>query len=502
MALTVDAYRARLEAMNADSGEEWYRHFAGLKPTLELTAVDEEFEDLFTVQAYRDLVEADAPAELRRAAAEGHLSAATRPITDRIATREATLEVTVEGTAIPYREVAPVLVNERDAVRRRALYDARSGVVEDAINPMLEEALEVERERVADLGAPTLRALYEGFGWDLDGLLAQTADVLAQTQRLHERELDRALRSRVGVPLESAGPQDVSRLWRAPEFDGAFPADRALPALRGTLAGMGIDLERQPNIELDIDSRPGKIPRAFCAPILVPDRVMLVILPQGGHDDWLALFHEAGHAEHFGHMARTLPAEDRVRGDNAVTEGWAFLFDHLVTTPAWLGWRIDAPPVDYAQFNALYDLHMLRRYCGKFAYELELHGGAPAEALGERYVHHLGAATIVAPPEANRLVDVDPLFYCTSYLRAWAFAAQVSRHLEERYGREWFRSRKAGLLLRELWELGQSLDADRLLRELTGETLSFEPLLEISRERLAVFHPAQMSASSSARARR
>ena len=88
---------------------------------------------------------------------------------------------------------------------------------------------------MAELGSPTLRALYEGFGWDLDGLLAMTEDVIAQTERLHERELDRALRSRVGVPLDSAGPQDVSRLWRAPEFDTAFAADRALPALRGTL---------------------------------------------------------------------------------------------------------------------------------------------------------------------------------------------------------------------------------------------------------------------------
>src|SRR6185503_12397357 len=237
--------------MNADSGEEWYRHFAGLKPTLELAAVDEEFEELFTLEACQELAAAEAPAELRRAAVEGHLTAATRPITDRVATREAVLEVT------------PALVNEPDAMRRRALYDARSAVVEDAINPMLDEALAVERERVVELGAATMRELYEGFGWDLDGLLAMTEDVIAQTERLHERELDRALRSRVGVPLDSAGPQDASRLWRAPEFDTAFPADRALPALRGTLEGMGIDLERQPNIELDIDGRPGKIPRAF-----------------------------------------------------------------------------------------------------------------------------------------------------------------------------------------------------------------------------------------------
>ena len=64
----------------------------------------------------------------------------------------------------------------------------------------------MERERVAELGSPTLRALYEGFGWDLDGLLAMTEDVIAQTERLHERELDRALRSRVGVPLDVRRP--------------------------------------------------------------------------------------------------------------------------------------------------------------------------------------------------------------------------------------------------------------------------------------------------------
>ena len=63
---------------------------------------------------------------------------------------------------------------------------------------------------------------------------------------------------------------------------------------------------------------------------------MLVIQPIGGPDDWRALFHEAGHTEHYAHTSADLPFEHRRRGDDAVTEGWALLFEGMISTPAWL----------------------------------------------------------------------------------------------------------------------------------------------------------------------
>ena len=78
-----------------------------------------------------------------------------------------------------------------------------------------------------------------------------------------------------------------------------------------------------------------KTPRAFCAPIEIPDRVVLVIQPIGGADDWRALFHEAGHTEHFAqHLAATCRWRSKRLGDNAVTEGWAMLLQHLTDEPA------------------------------------------------------------------------------------------------------------------------------------------------------------------------
>jgi hypothetical protein len=77
---------------------------------------------------------------------------------------------------------------------------------------------------------------------------------------------------------------------------------------------------------------------------------------------------------------------------------------------------------------------------------------------------------------------VDGGFYCTYYLRARAFEAQLSEWLRERYGRNWFAQREAGSLVRELWELGQSLNADALLREVTGRSIDFGLLSDRPRE--------------------
>ena len=164
---------------------------------------------------------------------------------------------------------------------------------------MYEEAVELERELTTDLGAATVLELYERFDYDPRGVERETSAYTSETDALYRERIDSALRGRVGVGLEDASISDFTRLWRAPEFDAGFTTERAVPALRATLAGLGIDLDAQRNVELDIESRPGKRPRAFCAPIRVPGRVVLVILPQGGQDDYQALFHEAGHTEHF-----------------------------------------------------------------------------------------------------------------------------------------------------------------------------------------------------------
>jgi hypothetical protein len=484
MPVAVDTYRARLEEMTAEVMEEHYLHAAGRKPTFEIASVYERYADLTTLEQARALA-TGAPVELHRFACEAYIGDGTKHVSEEIANAEATLVVPVDGEEVPYREVTPRLLNEPDRARRRRLYDARCAVTAEHMNPLHERADARVRELVGDLGAGSTLELYERFGYDPRRLHRSTEAFLADTEALYRRHMDAELRRRVGVPLADARPPDLARMWRAPELDAAFPTDGALPALRETLAALGIDLEAQANVELDVEARPGKRPRAFCAPIRVPGRVVLVMLPQGGQDDYRALFHEAGHAEHFAGMPADLPAEDRLLGDNAVTEGFAFLFEHLLSDPAWRRARMGEEAPEYARFAALYKLFLIRRYAAKLAYELELHAGGGRERLPARYAELLSGAVGVPYPETDYLEDVDGGFYCTCYLRAWAFEAQLREHLRSRFGTDWFRRKAAGDLLRELWSLGQSLRADELLRELTGEPIRFEILADEARAQLA-----------------
>jgi hypothetical protein len=483
--IAVPEYRERLEEMTAEALEEYYAHSAGHKRTYDIAEVYERHADLSTLEQAQALAAEGAPVELRRFAAEAYIGNGVKHLSEDIANTEASLTVAFDGEEVPYREVRPRLMNEPDPARRRDLHARRCAVTEEHLNPMYEEAVELERELTADLGAPTVLALYETFDYDPRGVDRDTAALTADTDTLYREQIDAALRRRVGVGLDDASLPDFTRLWRAPEFDAGFVSERALPALRATLSGLGVDLDSQRNVELDIEARPGKRPRAFCAPIRVPGRVVLVILPQGGQDDYQALFHEAGHTEHFAFTDPGLPAEQRLLGDNAVTEGFAFLFEHLLSDPAWLHSQLDFGPVEeYIRFTALQKLFFVRRYAGKLAYEIELHSGKALDTLPDRYAERLTAAVGVEYPRGDYLEDVDGGFYCTCYLRAWAFEAQLRDHLKSRFGSDWFRRRAAGDLLRELWGLGQSMRADDLLRELTGEPIRFDVLADEARAAL------------------
>jgi oligoendopeptidase F len=419
-------------------------------------------------------------------ACAGYLGSFVSAEAERVAELEATLTAEVDGEEIPYRMLRPRLMNEDDRGVRERVEAARNELTEEHLNPLELQAAQVVQREIRRLGAKSYADLYRSFGLPLDDLAEQCRRLLADTEDLWERTGDRFFRSRIGLGLDEVTRWDVGRAWRGVEWDSAFPAAGMLPALEATLAGFGIDLREQPNVELDLEERPNKDPRAFCSPIEVPGRVVLVLKPQGGPDDWRALFHEAGHTEHFAHTDASLSPEERRLGDNAVTEGWAMLLEYLTTEPAWLERQLDfSRPYEFAAEGAAQLLWIVRRYSAKLLYELEFHAADDVTALRPRYVELLGDATKVEPSASDYLGDIDDGFYASEYLRAWAFEAQLRAYLRERFGNAWFSRREAGSLLRELWAEGQKPTADELLRDVAGERLELAAVGDRIREALA-----------------
>jgi hypothetical protein len=486
----IDALSADADRFIAELDEETYLHYAGLKESYDLAPIYERHErltQLDTALALGASVDGDRRRrELWKFACEGYLGNFVSEEEERVAELEATLTATVDGEEIPFRMLKPRLGNEEDRDVRARVEAARNELTEEHLNALQLQAAQVVQRETRRLGATNYADLYRSFGFPLDDLAEQCRRLLAETEDLWQEAGDRFFRSRVGIGLGELKRWDLGRAWRGADWDAAFPAEAMLPALEVTLAELGIDLRGQQNVELDLEERPNKDPRAFCSPIEVPGRVVLVMKPQGGPADWRALFHEAGHTEHFAHTAPSLSPEERRLGDNAVTEGWAMLLEHLTIDPVWLERRLDFPrPYEFAAEGATELLWLVRRYSAKLLYELEFHTAGDLTALGPRYVELLSDATKVEPAAIDYLGDIDDGFYASQYLRAWALEAQLRAHFRERFGNAWFSRREAGSLLRELWSEGQKPTADELLREVTGEKLELAAVADRIRESLA-----------------
>lgn len=469
--MDLDAYRSEAEEFLSALTREHYLHFAGHKPEFEIEAVYERHAALFAREAVEEL-RPTGERELLEFAVQGFLGQATKREEAELARREAELEIELDGEAIPFRQSSVVQANEPDADRRAAIEAARNEVTEAELNPLHLRAHERTARLVRELGWPHMVAMCEELsGIDLHELQRQTSAFLASTEARYEPALEPELQRRLGFGFDRLRRSDLAAFFRAPDLDAAFPADKLVDALDETLALMGFDLHGQANVTVDAAQRPTKSPRAFCAPVRVPEEIYLVIAPVGGRDDFEALFHEAGHTEHFAHADDALPFERRFLGDNSFTEAFAFLFQHLCHDPGWLRDVLGAddpePIVRHAEATLFF---FLRRYSAKLGYELRLHGNHNGDLAGE-YARRLSEALHVDWPRATWLADVDPFFYAACYLRAWVLERQVAHALSEEFGNRWWAERAAGDRLRAIWSRGQRAHGEELLAELGGEPL-------------------------------
>jgi len=481
MSVDLDAYRARAEQFLSDTDREYYLHYSGQRDEFQIEEVFDRHSALFTREAADSLRAAGAPRELVEFAVEGHIGRETRHLSAELARREAALEVEWDGEPVPYRAVAVLEANEPDSDRRAALDAARNELTEAQLNPVLLELLERTHAITRELGWLSVRDMCEELsGIDLGELGEQTAAFLADTEDRYETVVEPCVRDQLGLGFRELRRSDLPAFFRAPALDAHFPAERLMPSLTATFSGMGIELERQPGVTIDTEVRPKKSPRAFCSPVRVPDEVYLVIAPVGGREDYAALFHEAGHTEHYAHTDASLPVEHRYRGDNSVTEAYAFLFEHLTEDPTWLrhclGVEDTAAIEDHSRAAKLV---FTRRYAAKLAYELALQGGGPPDGFDAVYARELTEALHVQWPAVTWLADVDPFFYSARYLRAWALETHLRRALVERFGETWFAEPAAGDFLRELWSAGQGPEgAEGMLAASGGGSLDFSALVD------------------------
>lgn len=386
---------------------------------------------------------------------------------------ETSLSLDVGGERYPYRALLREIQRETNPDRRaaleRALLEARM-----ELTPIRAEFFLRAREAAASVGGE------DYIDWrsrlsriDIEAVASQARSILDETDDMAQDALDWLLRRRVeGCSGQPIRQHDYLFATRAAHLDPML-APGELWRIDDFLEKMGLDPTGGGHIIRDDEPQPNKSPRAFCVPVKVPEQIHLVLPTTGGLPQWRALLHELGHALHFAHTSPELPIELKRMGDASLSEGFAILFDHLLTNPIWVKRVLKLPAHDadnLVRTAASASLLTTRRHCAKLIHELAFHRGDPDAP--ELYVELGRRALGFQPPEAGHLLDIDPELYVSRYVRAWMFEALAHEELREQYDEDWFLNPKVGSLLRSLFRSGQRENLDEMAARAMGQQLA------------------------------
>ncbi len=489
MESAINALVKRLDSFLFELGSMHYRYGAGLTSDLPVEQLYREYPEFArpeTFQQVREAVEDKRTDERKRVRFKLLLEFLAGQVEDAIAAGSMEEIATLEANGtVPMEQPVPF----REAIARlprEAQREAR-GLIEKGLGEFLWEnqgpyarRREAAAKTAEVLHYPSYLALRDAVtGYSAQALAQECEEVLQQTEAAYRdvlayvlKKVDESVRP---LPSGNARRHDLQRAAVAPWMAEHFRREDLLPAISRCFLDMGLHPNAEGRILLDAEDRPGKTSRAFVADLKVPDDIRLVVRPGGGLDDYFSLLHEYGHAQQLAYVSRAAPIEERRLGDLSVTEGYAYLFDHLLLDEAWHKRYLRLPqPVarEAARIAAFNNLFLLRRYAAKLPYELELYARGPERAMAEAYQTRMSEALFAGVHKGFFLYDVDPQLYATRYLRAWAFEARLHSVLQERYNEDYWRNPATGSWLKENFARGQRDDAEALAKQLGGKALS------------------------------
>ena len=429
----VDAIEKETATVVRAIDEALWNHWTTGAP-LDLAAASKGHVSLFSKQSLQTLRRARElrPADVRRISNLEHwlggelLARGVAAESEALANLEASTTFTVDGKELPWRDLNKLLVNEKSAVKRRALWNGSHAAalrLDAAIVRRDEKAREV---LVAlDLPAP-LDFAAEARGLELDALQKSATEVLTRTDAEWKSTLQALADAEVKLPLTALTRGELPRLLKVPaaveaEFPRAKIATRAVQTL-GTLGVYG-----SPGLTLDLAEAAKKNPLPLTvAP--APNDVRVSVKPVGGLRDQQAVLGELGAALALHGAKSGSFAIDRL-GSPSDTLRSSELFASLLTEDAWLAANeVNNRPQVIAAARALH-LFFLRRAAGVVLAKLETQSLADDAAARAKFVQVMSHAMgiTLAPEEGARWrVETDDFLRSATQLDAM-LGAETSR---------------------------------------------------------------------------
>lgn len=484
----LSTYRREFTDFNINLNFSRYLYVSGQKVTFPISEVYNRYSDLFSLTTINSLKKElsetkehyetahKALCYLVSFASQQHLNLKTKTLSQEISQAENRLYITWQDQKIPLRNINYLLLKEPDHYRRQEIYKKKLSVL-SSLNDLKAEQVEKHHQLATELGYQNYLQMFSELNKiDYLALDSQFQRLLAQTEKLYSINLKRYLATNLRVPLEIATSADILHFTRREKFTSFFPARTLITSCQETLSGLGIRFTQQNNLSIDKQPRPEKQFTIACLPINVPDQIKLVCQLSDGIKDYELFFHAMGKAQNYAFTSSSLAPEFKYAGNNALAESFGFLFRSLINNSLWLEQMLDERESNELQTaNLLTKLYLIRRYAAKLHFEIALHSkGLVGQAT--LYTEEITQATLFQAYPAEYLADYLEGFYVANYLKALLFETMLKDYLKTHYGSKWWESRRAGNLLKEMWEVGTLYSVEEFAKQLNLGSLIIEPL--------------------------
>jgi hypothetical protein len=246
---------------------------------------------------------------------------------------EAGLTFSVEGKDVAWVDLQSLLLNEKSAVKRRALWEASMSAAL-RLDAALARREAKMREALTSWGLPPpLQCAAMVRGLNLTELREQAEGALAHTDAQWKETLETLAQAELKLSTASLSRADFPRLLKVPSgLDAEFPKAKIATRTVDAVATLGV--YGQAGLTLDFAEAAKKNPLPLTVAPHLSD-VRLSLKPVGGLRDQQVALGEVGAAIHL-HAQRNLPfVQARLESPRHAVV-WAELFSSLLTEETWL----------------------------------------------------------------------------------------------------------------------------------------------------------------------
>lgn len=315
----------------------------------------------------------------------------------------------------------------------------------------------------------------QAFGCEFSSLLSLCESFLHLTENQWNQALSlwaNELRRSV-VSLRRADCVSWGHVGALNEF---FPAEKLVRSYEATVRGFGVRPWQQPALRFQAVSQL----QLYCARVQIPDDIRVGFQSDSGWNAFVRFFQTAAMAQQAVWTSRQLPIELRYGADTSVRQGFAAFFGQLLLEKQWLGEMLDLPlpqrilsPVRRAKLWKIREAAACLLCAARY---FQTTPGEPRPSL-EQVARRFSELMQMEYTPSEALYLLNRGFEAGALVRAHCFEAQLRDYVKTRFG-YWWRSRRAGDLVIDLWNTGHRYTLEELAAQIGLGSLNAEALSE------------------------